>query len=371
MALSSSGPPRRHPPRGILGHIVSRSRKPPGTAPGTLVHTGPQKVETVRISCIHYDAADLRERRVERVDDLLPLGEQARVTWINVDGLHDPGVLETLGASLGFHRLVLEDVLSTGQRPKVEEYGSYFFLVLRMLSFDPATKSVTAEQVSFIVGDHYVLSFQERTGDVFDPVRERLRQGKGRIRGRGADYLLYALVDAIVDAYFGVLEEMGNEIEAIEERVIMDGSTTLMHDIHRLRSEMLIVRRAVWPLRDALAPVYRGESPLVSEETRVFMRDVHDHAVQVIDTVESLHEVLSSTMDLYLSTISNRMNEVMKVLTIIATIFIPLSFFAGLYGMNFDYMPELSIPWAYPALLVFMTALAGGMVAYFWRKGWL
>src|SRR5690606_26232221 len=252
MALSSSGPPRRHPPRGILGHIVSRSRTPPGTAPGTLVHTGPQKVETFRISCIHYDAADLRERRVERVEDLLPLGEQARVTWINVDGLHDPGVLETLGASLGFHRLVLEDVLSTGQRPKVEEYGSYFFLVLRMLSFDPATKSVTAEQVSFIVGDHYVLSFQERTGDVFDPVRERLRQGKGRIRGRGADYLLYALVDAIVDAYFGVLEEMGNEIEAIEERVIMDGSTTLMHDIHRLRSEMLIVRRAVWPLRDAL-----------------------------------------------------------------------------------------------------------------------
>jgi magnesium transporter len=214
------------------------------------------------------------------------------------------------------------------------------------------------------------MSFQERPGDVFDPVRERLRHAKGRIRSRGVDYLAYALIDAVVDSYFSVLERIGDEIEALEVAALTDHGPETTRAIHELRRETLVIRRAVWPLRDALGPMYRGDMAGVTEETAVFMRDVHDHAVQVIDTVESLRELLAAVMDLHLSNVSNRMNEVMKVLTVIATIFIPLSFFAGLYGMNFEHMPELSLPWAYPALLGFMTATALGMVGYFKHKGW-
>ncbi|MDZ7779295.1 MAG: magnesium/cobalt transporter CorA [Gemmatimonadota bacterium] len=359
-----------HAARRLIGRVVSPVRKPAGSAPGTLVHTGPRKVESVRIQRLRYDPDDLAETSAERIEDVLPPPGVGAVHWINVDGLHDPSVLEYIGAHYDFHRLVLEDVLSTHQRPKTEDHGTYFFVVMKMLSYDEQAHAVHAEQVSLIVTEGLLLSFQERPGDVFEPVRQRLRTGKGRIRAGAADYLAYALIDAIVDSYFSVLERVGDRIEELEEQAIRDVSSDTMQAIHALRREVLILRRAVWPLRDALGPMYRGDVEQITPETRVFVRDVHDHAVQVIDTVESLREVLSATMDLHLSSVSTRMNEVMKVLTMIATIFIPLSFFAGVYGMNFEHMPELAIPWAYPALLAFMLASALGMLGYFKRKGW-
>ena len=356
--------------RKVIGRVVNPVRKPAGSPPGTLIHTGPRKVEEVRVHRLSYGPDGLEERTGGELKELLPGPDDAGVHWVNVDGLHEPGMLDELDTRYGIHRLVLEDVLSTHQRPKTEDYGRYFFVVLKMLTFDEESRSVTAEQVSMIVMDGLLVSFQERPGDVFEPVRERLRHAKGRIRTKGVDYLAYALIDAVVDSYFTVLERIGDQIEELEVDALTDGGPATIHTIHELRRETLVLRRAVWPLRDALGPMYRGDMASVHEETRIFLRDVHDHAVQVIDTVESLRELLTAAMDLHLSSISNRMNEVMKVLTIIATIFIPLSFFAGIYGMNFEHMPELSMPWAYPTLLGFMAAMALGMLGYFKHKDW-
>jgi magnesium transporter len=369
---SSSGrsaPHKRRP--GIMNRLVHRVTKAAGAAPGTLEPTGERKVEAVRIRLIDYDAEKLVEKTLEGVDESFPYVDRPPVTWVNIDGLHDASILEEIGQRFGIHPLAMEDVLSPRQRPKVESYDGHLLVVVKMLSFDSETDSVISEQVSLIVGATYLFSFQERFGDVFEPVRERLRHGKGRIRSRGTDYLAYALIDAIVDGYFRILETLGDLVEEIEEAVIARPTMEALHRIHHLRREMLVVRRAVWPLRELLGQLYRGELELISQETQLFLRDVYDHSVQVIDTTETLREVLSGAMDLYLSGLSNRMNEVMKVLTIIATIFIPLSFFAGLYGMNFEYMPELGVRWAYPALLVFMGLVAGGMLWAFRRKGWL
>jgi magnesium transporter len=346
-------------------------RKAPGSMPGTLEHTGERKMETARIRLIDYDADSIEEITLESVESCYAYTDQPPVTWVNVDGLHDISIAEAVADRFGVHRLALEDVLTPTTRPKVEDYETHYLVIMKMLSFQEETESIIAEQVSLIVGERYLFSFQERVGDVFEPVRERLRQSKGRIRSRGTDYLAYALIDAIVDSYYRILETVGDHIEEIEEAALGEPSMEVMRRIHDLKREMLILRRAVWPLREATGQLYRGEVPLVKHETQVFLRDVHDHCVQVIDTVETLREVLSGAMDLYLSGVSNRMNEVMKVLTIIATIFIPLSFFAGLYGMNFDYMPELHVRWAYPVLLGGMATMAGGMLWYFRKKKWL
>jgi magnesium transporter len=359
---------RRHGPS--AGRLIARARKPPGSSPGTLFHTG-RRSDQLRIDYIDYDESEIREEVVSDIGACLPLADGPSVTWINVDGLHEPSVLETIAGHFDFHPLVLEDVLNTSQRPKVEDYGDYFFVTMRMLSFDAEKRMVLAEQVSLIVGDHYVFSFGEQPGDVFEPVRERLRQGKGRIRSRGPDYLAYALIDTVVDNYFRILEEIGDEVDALEEIVLRDPSLPVMHSIHHLKREVLLLRRSVWPLREATSTLYRGDVELVSEETRVYFSDVHDHATRVMETVESLRDLISSAMDLHMSAMSNRMNEIMKVLTIISTIFIPLSFFAGVYGMNFVYMPELRVRWAYPAVLAFMLGLTLTMLWYFRRKGWI
>jgi len=355
----------------VIGRLVSRVNKAPGSAPGTLVHTGQRKVEHVRLRLIDYDADQMVEKTLGRIEECFALADDPPVTWINVDGLHDIDVVDAVGERFKIHRLALEDIVSPSQRPKVEEYEGHFLIIVKMLSFDEATESVHAEQVSFVVGPTFLFSFQERFGDVFEPVRERLRLSKGRIRSRGTDYLAYALLDAIVDRYFVILELVGDRIEELEELALGTPTTSLMHRIHNLKRELLVLRKAVWPLREALARLYRGEIPQVTEETQLFLRDVYDHSIQVIDTVETMRELLSSSMDLYMTGVSNRMNEVMKVLTIIATIFIPLSFFAGLYGMNFEYMPELGLRWAYPALLGFMASVAIGMLVFFRKREWL
>lgn len=357
--------------RAVVGRLVKRASKRPGSAPGVPVHTGERKVETTRIEVIDYDLHRLEERSVDDVLACFPLKETPTVSWVNVDGLHDVDLLQRLGAHFDIHPLVLEDLASVGQRPKVEVYDGYLFVVLQMLSLEDDHPQLSHEQFSIVLGPNFLFSFQERPGDVFDPVRERIRSGRGRIRGKGADYLAYALIDAVVDNYFTVLEKIGDHTEALEHSVLEDPSVESMQRVHALKRELLVLRKAVWPLREVLGVLVRSESALIDPQTSPFFRDVQDHAIQAIDAVETLRDVTSGLMDLYLSTIGNRTNEVMKVLTIMASIFIPLSFFAGLYGMNFEFMPELHFRWGYPILLVFMVTLASTMLLLFRRKGWL
>lgn len=356
----------------VMGRLVRRVIKKPGTPPGTLVHTGQQRVEEVRVRLMDYDGGSFQEREIplDQLASCFPFRDTATVTWINVDGLHDPTVVESIGQHFGLHPLVLEDILSVGQRPKLEEYEGYLFVELNMLHMGEGFL-VQDEQLSLVLGPGWVLTFQERPGDVLDVIRERLRSSKGRIRERGADYLAYALIDAVVDSYFGVLERVGDQAELLEEEALDHPSPRTMHRIHEVRREIIVIRKSVWPVRDLLAGLLRAESSLVKEGTRVFLRDVYDHAIQAIDTVESLRDVAGSLMDLHLSTLSNRTNEVMKVLTIMATIFIPLTFIAGVYGMNFAFMPELEIWWGYPAVWGVMLTVAGGMLVFFRRRGWL
>jgi magnesium transporter len=345
--------------------------KKPGAAPGTLVYAGKAPEEPVNLSLARYDAEVLEERSDVSLDECLSDREKPGVLWINATGLADIQMVERLGAGFGLHRLVLEDILHTTQRPKVEDFSDHLYVVVHMLQWDAASMRVSDEQVSLVLGSRYVLSFQERAGDVFEPVRERLRSGRGLIRSCGADYLAYALIDAVVDHYFAILEHIGDALESLEERVLADPSDAVVSEIHRLRHELVLLRRSVWPLREVLSELYRGDATLITDRTRIFLRDVQDHAVQIIDTVETMRDVVGGLMDLYMTGVSNRMNEVMKVLTMIATVFIPLSFLAGLYGMNFDVMPELHVPWAYPVLLGVMATVGLGMLVFFRRKGWL
>ncbi len=350
--------------------MVKKTSKKWGLPPGTLVHIGEKKAEEVRITVIDYDETHFDERRVETIAECFPFRDEPTVTWVNIDGLHRADIIEALGNHYGLHPLVMEDLMSTGQRPKMEDYESYIFIVLRMLSYDEDKRVVTDEQVSLILGSNFVFSFQEKQGDIFDPVRERLRNGKGRMRKMGPDYLTYALIDSVVDYYFIILERLGEDIGLLEDELVRNPTIETLQSIHNLKREMIFLRRSVWPLREVISRLERGESTLFKQATMVYLRDVYDHTIQVIDTVESLRDMVSGMLDTYLSSISNRMNEVMKTLTIIATIFIPLSFVAGLYGMNFINIPELQLPWGYFMALSIMAAIALGMLAYFKRKRW-
>jgi magnesium transporter len=342
-----------------------------GFAPGTLIHVGKKKIDKVRIRLIDYDEKQLQEKELKSVKECFPCKDEPTVSWINIDGLHDIEAIEKVGKHFNIHPLVLEDIVNTGQRPKAEDFGDYVYIVLKMLYYDEEEDEVKSEQFSLILGSNFLISFQERVGDVFELVRERIRKGKGRIRKAGVDYLAYALMDAVVDRYFHIMEIFGGKIEALEEELIENPRTQTLETIHTMKREMIYFRKQVWPLREVLGSLVRGEFSLISETTAVYLRDVYDHTIQVIDTLESLRDVLGGMLDLYLSTISNRMNEVMKVLTIVATIFIPLSFAAGIYGMNFKYMPELEWQWGYFMFWGIIVVIVIAMVAYFKRKAWL
>ena len=353
--------------------LVKKSLKKIGASPGTLIHVGEKRVEQVGIQAVGYDAEQLQELPVLPEDaarSCLLRGKPA-VTWINIDGLHQVDVIETMGKCFDLHPLVMEDILETGHRPKFEDYDSCLFLVLKRLHFDEAKTEVRTEQVSLVLGADFVLSFHEGSSDIFDGVRDRIRNNRGKIRRMGPDYLAYALLDSVVDSYFGVLEKLGDRIELLEEELIAAPSPAAVKQIHHLKREMILLRKAVWPLREVISALQRGESPLVQEATGFFLRDVYDHTIQIIDTVETFRDLLAGMLDIYLSSISNRMNEIMKVLTIIATIFIPLTFLAGVWGMNFDHMPELRLRWGYALAWALMLGLAIGMLALFRRKKWL
>ena len=351
--------------------IFKRVSKTVGAVPGTLIHVGEKKVEKSTITVLDYDEAEVRESEVEAVAVCAAFKDSPTVTWINVEGLHEVETLRELGECFGLHPLALEDVLDTSQRPKIEDYDDYLYIVVRVIRYDEADDELRSEQLSLIVFRGAVISFQEGGGDIFDAVRTRIRANKGRIRKMGTDYLMYSLLDAVVDGCFVALEQMGDRIEALEEEVITDPKRSTMITIHQLRGQTALLRRAIWPLREVVHFLERGETPLLQGATGIYVRDLYDHTIQVVETTESFRDLLSGMADMYLSSVSNRMNEVMKVLTIIATIFIPLTFIAGVYGMNFKYMPELKWIWGYPLVLGVMLAVAAVMLFYFRRRDWL
>jgi magnesium transporter len=351
--------------------LFHRVRKPPAQAPGTVAFVGEQKVERVSIKLIDYDATSLDERALEDFHETFTCRETDTVSWINVNGLHDTDLMREMGTHFGLHPLVLEDIVNTHQRPKMEDFGDYLYIVARMLSLDADRTGLVSEQISLVVGPNFLLSFQERPGDVLEPVRERLRRGKGRIRTAGPGYLGYALLDAVVDHYFHVLEGFGEAIEALEEELLGDPPAEALARIHHLKREMVLLRRAVWPLREIVTSLDRDEVRLMGAEVAPFLRDLRDHVVQVADTIDSFRDILSGLQDLYLSGISNRMNDIMKVLTIFASIFVPLTFVAGIYGMNFQFMPELAWRWSYPIFWGVILVLVGIMLVFFKRRKWL
>ncbi len=351
-------------------HIKKRSIKT-GLPPGSLIHIGEKKSESVRIRILDYDENQFEEKDAKSIEECFPFKDKPTTTWINIDGLHQVDIIEKIGKKFDFHPLLLEDILNTEQRPKTEDFETHIYIVLKMLYYDEKIKEITSEQISIIFGHNFVISFQEKEGDIFDPIRERIRTGKGRVRKMGADYLSYSLMDSIVDSYFSILEKLGENIEDVEETMITDPKPETLHGIHSLKRKMISLRKSVWPLRDVLSALERSESPLIREPTRIYLKDVYDHTIQVIDTVETYRDVLSGMLDVYLSSISNKMNEIMKVLTIIATIFIPLTFIAGVYGMNFEFMPELRWRLGYPAIWVVMISVGISMLVYFRKKKWI
>lgn len=338
--------------------------------PGSLIHIGERRKEKARITAILYDKERFEAKDV-LAGDLKAIKDSKQIAWIDVEGLHDVPVLEQVGHVFDLHPLVMEDILNTDQRPKVENYGEYIYIVLKMLCYDEVKNEIVADQVSIILGKNYVLSFQEGELDVYDPIRRRLKDEKSRLRNTGSDFLAYSIIDAIVDNYFYVLEKFGDKIEDVEDELVKKPGISTLNVIHRSKRGMLFLRKSVWPLRELAGSLEREESDLLSDSVRIYLRDVHDHAVYLVDTIETFRDMLSGMLDIYLSSVNNRMNEIMKVLTIIATLFMPLSFVAGVYGMNFKYMPELEWRHGYPAIMGFMAAVAGVMFIYFRRKKWL
>jgi magnesium transporter len=351
--------------------FIKRSTKKAGAAPGTLVFVGERKAEEVIFTIMDYDVDTLQETEVASLDECLAYRDKKSVTWINISGLHDIEIIEKLGEKFNLHPLLMEDIVNTEQRPKLEDYDDYLFVIMKMLYAESENRAVQHEQVSLVLTPGVVISLQEKAGDVFDPVRQRIRKGKGRIRKSGTDYLAYALIDTVVDHYFKVFEEIGEKIEALQEEVLENPSPQILQAIQNLKREMIFIRKSIWPLREIISGMLRSESPLIKEDILPYLRDVYDHTIQVIDTAETFRDMLSGMLDIYLSSVSNKMNEVMKVLTIMATIFIPLTFIAGIYGMNFEFMPELKWHWSYPVLWIILITIFVAMVFWFKRKKWL
>jgi magnesium transporter len=339
--------------------------------PGSLIHVGEAPQGPVRISILDYGPHGIKECESPELASMSKPQAEDWITWFKVEGVHQVEIIRQVGDIFGLHPLVLEDLVNTEQRPKVEDYDDYLFLVLKMVRYDQQDQEVYAQQVSLVMGRGYVLSFDEGLGDHLSPVGSRIHLGKGRIRRLGTDYLAYAIMDLVVDSYFTVLEELETRTENLEDEIIERVRPEQLSTLYNLKTQTNHLRKLIWPLREVCSFLLRGESALINEESAPFLRDLYDHTVQVIEACDSLRENVTSLIELHLSNVSNRMNEVMKVLTIIATIFIPLTFLAGIYGMNFKYMPELDLPWAYPVLLLLMAFVVILMLVYFRRKKWL
>lgn len=342
-----------------------------GMPPGSLVYTGEKGHLPAKITITRYNENEIVERQFDSFTECQLVGDPGEVTWINVSGISKVTDLEKVGECFKIHPLVLEDILEVGQRPKVEDYDDYLYIVLNFIRPVDGGEELVAEEISLVLGPHYLLSFYAADGDIYAPIRERLLQAKGRIRKMGADYLAYSLIDLVVDNYFVELEKFGDQMESLEDEVVANPSPQTLRDVHRFKNDMIMLRKSLWPLREVIARLERRESPLISENLSNYFRDVYDHTIIAIDTVETYRDILSGMLDIYLSSMSNRLNSIMKVLTIIATIFMPLTFITSLYGMNFKHMPELQWEYGYFMVLVMVVVIALSMVEYFRRKGWI
>ena len=361
-----------YPSGSMTTHTKKRSTKA-GLPPGTLVHIGEKKASASSVTLLDYDTSSVRESDVTAADLAAKVKAACGTVWVNLHGLSDTAMLEQIGTCFGLHPLVLEDILNTEQRSKLEDYGDYLYVVLKTFGYEDRSveRKINSDQVSLILGKNFVLSFLEVDGPQFKSVHERLRSGKGQIRKSGADFLMYSLIDAIVDSYFVILEQLDEKTEMLETELIAHPQPSTLHAIYRLKREGVFLRKSLWPLREVISSLQRGDSPLFSRNTLLYMRDVYDHTIHVIDTLETYRDMLAGMLDIYLSSLSYRMNEVMKVLTVIATIFMPLTFIVGLYGMNFKYMPELEWRWGYFGVLLLMVVVSAIMLIYFRRKKWL
>ncbi|MCX8189889.1 MAG: magnesium/cobalt transporter CorA [Candidatus Diapherotrites archaeon] len=349
--------------------IIGMESKKMGLPPGTPIYIGKGAAGKIKIEVIDYSENSFEEKTLEKVEDCLPFKEKKNVTWINVVGIHETQEIEKIANKFGIHPLTIEDIVNTNQRPKMEDFENYVFVVLKMVYY--SNENLNFEQISIILGENFVLTFQEKEGDVFGLVRERIRKNKGKIRKMGSDYLAYSLVDAIVDNYFSVLEVLGEKIEQIEDKLIIKPEQKQLVALHQIKRDLLFLRRASWPMREAIGQMHRGGSKLITHTTEVYLRDIYDHTILIIDTIETYRDIISDLFDIYLSSISNKLNEIMKVLTIIATIFIPLTFITGIYGMNFEHMPELKWEYGYYLILLIMAILGISMAITFKKRGWI
>jgi magnesium transporter len=342
-----------------------------GLAPGSLIHIGEKLGDKVDLSVISYSPENFSEQKNCNLEACLTTGALPDKTWINVDGLHDPKIIEAIGKHFGIHSLTLEDILHTYQRPKYENFGEHLYIIVKALNWDEKNKDIRWEQLSIIITKNTLITFGEKPGDIFEPIREHIRKDRAHIRNQGIDYLLLSILDVIIDNYFYVLEKIGEKMDDLESVVLKNPTPEQLINVHKMKREIIYLRRATWPVREIIQSIERDESPLMDPSHKGLVKDLHDHIVQVIETIETFRDMGMGLLDMALTVFSNRLNEIMKVLTIIATIFIPLTFIVGIYGMNFHYMPELSIKWAYPALMGFMGLIGGLMVFYFRKKRWL
>jgi len=358
------------PKRSKKSTLVRKRGSKVGQPPGTLLHVGEPRSERTSITLTRYNDTHYSEQILPRVSDLVRNTDPDQMLWCHVNGVHDADVVQQIGEQFQLHPLVLEDILNTDQRPKLEVHEHYLFIVVKTIEFDNESSEARAEQISLILGKGFLISFQEGKEQLFDGIRKRLNTGR-RLRSQPCDYLAYTLIDTLVDNYFVLLEKFGDNVELLEEELLNNPSTTTLAKIHHYKREMLLLRKAVWPLREVLVSLGRDESELVTKDTQVYIRDVYDHTIHIMDSIDTIRELLAGMLDLYVSSVSNRMNEIMKVLTIFASIFMPLTFIAGVYGMNFQNMPELSMPWGYPIVMGTMLMLGVGLIAYFRWKKWL
>lgn len=339
--------------------------------PGSLIHTGTIGTDNVVLSVFDFNKDSLTENNNATIEQCLTYIDGPTVTWINIKGVNDPKMMETIGHHFGLHPLMLEDILNVGQRSKLDDYKNQLFIVMRLFFYNEKSHCVEDEQVSLVLGPNYVLSFVEGHRDIFDPIRERVRLPTSRMRNSGSDYLCYVLIDCIVDHHFVVLEKVEGLVDHIDDEVFNRPNNKTMHKIQKLKRQVVNLRKGVWPVRELLSQMRRMESPLITDTTKVFLHDVYDHTIQAIDTIESFREVVSGMLEVYLSNISNRMNEIMKVLTIVSTIFVPMTFISSIYGMNFVHMPELQAEYGYFYALGAMLCIFLFMLNYFRRKGWI
>tara|TARA_R100001377_G_scaffold85104_2_gene70300 strand:+ start:576 stop:1655 length:1080 start_codon:yes stop_codon:yes gene_type:complete len=349
--------------------IRKRGRKV-GQPPGTLVHVGEQHSENTSLTLVRYNQDLYSEQVLQQVGDIDRTALPEQVLWCQVEGVHDAAVVQALGDKFQLHPLVMEDILNTDQRPKLEMHEDYLYIVVKTLEFNTETSQARAEQISLVLGDGFLLSFQENSTELFQGVRNRLSSGR-RLRALRADYLAYALIDTLVDNYFLLLEKFGDNVELLEEELLNNPTPETLAKIHHYKREMLLLRKVVWPLREVLVSLSRDESDLVTRDTQMYVRDVYDHTIHIMDSIDTIRDLLAGMLDLYISSVSNHMNEIMKVLTIFASIFMPLTFIAGVYGMNFQHMPELSMPWGYPIAIGVMVTIGVSLAAYFRWKKWL